>query len=264
MRTWILILTLVPPLALAAACGGDGDSSATGTRQTESVATEPDREALPQGSEPVDLDPADFVAEIDNPYWPMRPGSTWIYRETEAEGAVQRVEVTVTDRTKTILGIEATVVHDVVTEDGELIEDTFDWYAQDTAGNVWYLGEATEEFENGKVSTTKGSWEAGIDGAQAGIIVPADPEVGMTYRQEHYAGEAEDEGEVLSLDERSEVPFGSFDNVLMTKDTTPLDPDILEHKFYAEGVGPILVLGLSGGVSREELLRYERGPLSGS
>jgi hypothetical protein len=259
MRTWIVILTLVPPLALAAACGGDGDSGAGGTTQTESVDTRPDANALPQGGEPVEVDPADFVAEIDNPYWPMSPGSTWIYRETDAEGAVQRVEVTVTDGTKTILGIEATVVHDVVTEEGELIEDTFDWYAQDTVGNVWYLGEATKEFENGNVSTTKGSWEAGVDGAQAGIIVPADPEVGMTYRQEYYAGEAEDEGEVLSLDERVEVLYGSFDNLLMTKDTTPLEPDILEHKFYAEGVGPILALGLSGGVSREELLRYESG-----
>ena len=255
MRARILILTLVPLVFAVAACGGgEGETSAA-----ESVATEQQPAALPQGGEPVELDPADFVAEIDNPYWPMSPGSTWVYRETDAEGAVQRVEVTVTDRTRTILGIEATVVHDVVTEDGELIEDTFDWYAQDTAGNVWYLGETTKEFENGKVSTTKGSWEAGVDGAQAGIIVPADPEVGMTYRQEYYAGEAEDEGEVLSLDERAEVPFGSFDNLLMTKDTTPLEPDILEHKFYAEGVGPILALGLSGGVSREELLRYESG-----
>ena len=239
MRTWMLVLTLVPLLVLAAACGG-GD-------------------ALPQGSEPVELDPADFVAEIDNPYWPMRPGTTWVYRETDAEGTVQRVDVTVTDRTKTILGIAAVVVHDVVTQDGELIEDTYDWYAQDTSGNVWYLGEATKEFENGEVTTTAGSWEAGVDGAQPGIIVPADPEVGMTYRQEHYAGEAEDEGEILSLDERAEVPFGPFDNVLMTKDTTPLDPDVLEHKFYAEGVGPILVLGLSGGGGREELVRYENG-----
>jgi hypothetical protein len=255
VRARMLILTLVPLVFAVAACGGgEGETTAA-----ESVAAEQQPGALPQGGEPVELDPADFVAEIDNPYWPMSPGSTWVYRETDAEGAVQRVEVTVTDRTKTILGIEATVVHDVVTEDGELIEDTFDWYAQDTAGNVWYLGEATKEFENGKVSTTKGSWEAGVDGAQAGIIVPADPDVGMTYRQEYYAGEAEDEGEVLSLDERAEVPFGSFDNLLMTKDTTPLEPDILEHKFYAEGVGLILALGLSGGVSREELLRYEGG-----
>ena len=258
MRTWMLILTVVP-LLLAAACGGDGDPGAQSpTAQTVDAPAEP--ASLPQGSEPVELDPADFVAEIDNPYWPMTPGSTWVYRETDSEGAVQRVEVTVTDRTKTILGIAATVVHDVVTEDGELIEDTFDWYAQDTAGNVWYLGEETKEFENGKVSTTEGSWEAGVDGALAGIIVPADPRVGMTYRQEYYAGEAEDEGEILSLDEQAEVPFGSFDNLLMTKDTTPLEPNILEHKFYAEGIGPILVLGLSGGVGREELIRYERAP----
>jgi hypothetical protein len=240
MRTWMLVLTLVPLLALAAACGA-GD-------------------ALPQGSEPVELDPADFVAEIDNPYWPMRPGTAWAYRETDAEGTVQRVDVTVTDRTKTILGIEAVVVHDVVTQDGELIEDTYDWYAQDTSGNVWYLGEATKEFENGEVTTTAGSWEAGVDGAQPGIIVPADPEVGMRYRQEYYAGEAEDEGEILSLDERAEVPFGLFDNVLMTKDTTPLDPDVLEHKFYAEGIGPVLSLGLTGGGGREELVSFASGP----
>ena len=133
---------------------------------------------LPQGSEPANLDPADFVAVIDNPYWPMAPGSKWVYRETDAEGTEQRVEVTVTDRTKTILGIPATVVHDIVTEGDEVIEDTFDWYAQDTWGNVWYLGEDTKEFENGKVVSTAGSWEAGVDGAEAGVVVPASPEAG--------------------------------------------------------------------------------------
>jgi hypothetical protein len=255
MRTRMHVLMLVPLLVLAAACGGvDGGAGAEAP-----TATAPGTASLPHGSEPVELDPSDFVAEIDNAYWPMLPGSTWVYRETDPEGTVQRVDVTVTDRTKTILGIEATVVHDVVTEDGELIEDTYDWYAQDASGNVWYLGEATKEFGNGEVTTTEGSWEAGVDGAQPGIIVPADPEVGMTYRQEYYAGEAEDEGEILSLDERAEVPFGPFDHVLMTKDTTPLDPNMLEHKFYAEGVGPILTLGLSGGGGREELIRYESG-----
>ncbi len=252
MRARMLILTLVPLVFAVAACGGgEGETPAA-----ESVATEQQPAALPQGAEPVELDPADFVAEIDNPYWPMSPGSTWVYRETDAEGAVQRVEVTVTDRTRTILGIEATVVHDVVTEDGELIEDTFDWYAQDTAGNVWYLGEATKEFENGKVSTTEGSWEAGADGAQAGIIVPADPEVGMTYRQEYYAGEAEDAAEVMSLDGQAQVPFGHFRDVLLTKDFTPLHRRILEYKMYARGIGPVLVLGVSGGSDREELLRF--------
>jgi hypothetical protein len=149
-------------------------------------------------------------------------------------------------------------VHDVVTEDGELVEDTYDWYAQDAEGNVWYLGEATKEYENGKVKTTEGSWQAGVGGAQPGVLVPARPEPGMTYRQEYLEGEAEDAGEVLSVDEKATVPFGSLDQVLMTKDYTPLDPDLLEHKFYARGVGPVLALTIAGGADREELLRFER------
>lgn len=241
MRPWLLILTLALFLAPASACGGEDDSATQ----------------LPQGSEPIDLDPADFVASIDNPYWPMAPGSKWVYRETDAEGKEQQVEVTVTAETKKILGIDATVVHDVVSEDGQLIEDTYDWYGQDTTGNIWYLGEDTKEYEDGKVVSTEGSWEAGVDGAQAGILVPGNPEVGMAYRQEYYAGEAEDNGEILSLDERVEVPFGSFERVLMTKDTTPLEPKVLEHKFYARGVGPVLAIGISGGGGREELVSFE-------
>jgi hypothetical protein len=161
-------------LAVAAGCG---DSSSS---------------ALPAGSEPVTLDPADFTTEITNPYWPMAPGDRWVYRETDGRGGEQQVVVTVTDRTRTIAGIEARVVHDVVSEEGELVEDTFDWYAQDAGGNVWYLGEHTREFEKGKVTTTAGSWEHGVDGAQAGIAVPAAPRAGLEYRQEYYAGEAED------------------------------------------------------------------------
>jgi hypothetical protein len=219
-------------LLLLAGCGSDSNS-------------------LPQGSEPANLDAGDFVDRIDNPYWPMAQGSKWVYRE---DG--QRVEVTVTDQTKEILGIRATVVHDVVTEDGEIVEDTHDWYAQDADGNVWYLGEDTKEFEDGKVKSTEGSWEAGVDGAEAGILLPGEPEVGMTYRQEYYEGEAEDAGEILSLDEWVEVPSGRYRNVLMTKDYTPLEPQVLEHKFYAKGVGPVLVVAISGGSGREELLRF--------
>jgi hypothetical protein len=188
----------------------------------------------------------------------MTPGSRWVYRETDAAGSRQRVEVTVTDETKTILGIEATVVHDVVSEDGEDVEDTYDWYAQDKWGNVWYLGEDTTEYDNGKASKA-GSWEAGVDGAEAGVVVPGSREVGLAYRQEYYEGEAEDAGQILSLDERVKVPFGNFENVLMTKDWTPLEPDLLEQKFYAEGVGPVLAVTLSGGTDREELLSFEPG-----
>lgn len=212
-----------------------------------------DSASLPQSDEPANLEAGDFVERIDNPYWPMAPGSMWVYRE---DG--QRVEVTVTDRTREILGIAATVVHDVVTEDGELVEDTYDWYAQDQDGNIWYLGEDTKEFENGKVKSTEGSWEAGVDGAEAGILLPAEPKVGMTYRQEYYKGEAEDAANVLSVQERAEVPFGRFDHLLMTKDYTPLEPSLLEHKFYAKGVGPVLVVGISGGSGREELLSFRQ------
>jgi hypothetical protein len=177
---------------------------------------------LPQGSEPVDLNPADFSVDIDNPYWPMKPGSRWVYRERDGEGGVQRVVVTVTGKTKRIAnGIEARVVHDAVSEAGEPVEITDDWYAQDADGNLWYLGERTAEYENGKVVSRVGSWEAGVDGAQPGIVMAADPQPGMAYRQEYYAGEAEDRAEVLSVDEQVEVPFGHFMEAVMTKGPRP-------------------------------------------
>jgi hypothetical protein len=223
--------------AFLAGCGGGSDTS------------------LPQAGDPVDLNPDDFVAQVDHPYWPMAPGSKWVFAQTDLEGNRERVEISVTDRKKTILGIEATVVHDVVSENGELIEDTFDWFAQDKDGNLWYLGEDTTEFENGKPVNKKGSWEAGVNGAQAGVILPSEPDVGMTYREEYLEGEAEDRAEILSLDERVQVAAGSYENVLMTKDWTPLEPAMLEHKFFARGVGPVLVLGISGGRFWEELVR---------
>jgi len=214
---------------------------------------------LPQGGEPVTLNPGDFTGPIDNPYWPMAPGSTWIYRETDPSGGKQKVRVHVTSRTKEILGIQATVVHDVVSEGGPIIENKWDWYEQDACGNVWNMGENTKEYENGGVVSTEGSWEAGVDGAQPGIVVPADPTVGMTYRQEFYTGQAEDQAEILSVSEQAEVPFGHFTDVLMTRDFTPLHPEILEYKLYAKGVGPVLVCGVSGGSGTEELIRFEPG-----
>jgi hypothetical protein len=215
---------------------------------------------LPHGAEAVHLDPADFTTRIDNPYWPMRPGSRWVYREDDGEGGVQWVVVRVTHATKLIAnGVRARVVHDVVRRSGEPVEVTDDWYAQDARGNVWYLGEATAEYENGKVVSRAGSWEAGVDGAQPGVIVPARPRVGMSYRQEYYAGEAEDRAVVLGTSEQVEVPFGLFRGALMTKDLTRLEPDVVELKFYARGVGPVLTVDVSGGSGREELVRYRMG-----
>jgi hypothetical protein len=234
-RRMLLVALVLPAIVLG--CGGSDGS------------------AFPHGADPVEIDPADFTSEIDNPWMPFRVGSRWVYRETDQEGSEQRVEVTVLDETREVMGVETRVVHDVVTEDGEIVEDTHDWYAQDADGNVWYFGEDTTEFSDGQ-SSTAGSWEAGVDGAQPGILVPAEPEVGKTYRQEYYEGEAEDAAEVLSLGEKVEVPFGSYDGVLMTKEYTPLEPDLLEHKFYARGVGVVLALAISGGSDREELIEH--------
>ncbi|HYU93909.1 MAG TPA: hypothetical protein VEN95_10600 [Actinomycetota bacterium] len=211
---------------------------------------------LPQGSDPVTLDPADFVAQIDNPYLSFPRGARWVYRETDPQGSSQKVRVTVTTHAKQILGIDATVVHDVVTEKGHLVENTFDWYAQDTCGSVWYLGENTKEYENGKVVSTAGSWEAGVDGAQPGVVMPADRQVGLAYRQEYYAGEAEDNAEILSLVEQAQVPFGHFRDVVLTKETTPLERRVLEYKLYAKGIGVVLAISVSGGSDREELVRF--------
>jgi hypothetical protein len=224
------------------------------------TATDDTGGALPQGSEPVELDPADFTVDITNPWWPMAAGDRWVFEETDADGAVQRVEVAVLDETRTVAaGIEARVVHDRVTDaDGAVVEDTRDWYAQDADGNVWYLGEETAEYEDGQVVSTEGSWEAGVDGAQPGIAVPADPEPGTAYRQEYLADEAEDEAVVLSVSEQVEVPIGRYTGALLTRDTTPLEPEVSELKFYAPGVGPVMALQVSGGSSREVLVASTR------
>lgn len=214
----------------------------------------------PVGSDDIALDPADFRTEIDNPYWPMRPGSRWVYREPGEKGRSLRVEITVTEKTKVVDGIETRVVHDVVSDERTKrpVEVTDDWYAQDKFGNVWYLGEDTQEYENGKPTTKKGSWEAGENGAQAGVIVLSEPQVGDEYRQEYLAGEAEDAARVLSRDERVRVPLDAYENCLMTRDFTPLDPEVLEYKYYAEGVGPVLTIDVPTG-DREELISFEAG-----
>jgi len=241
----------VATIALIAACGSGGNAGKTS----------PDPDRLPQGDEKVTHDPADFSTTIDNPYWPMVPGTQRTFREVDSDGSIVKVIVTVTDKTKKISnGVTARVVRDTVTRDGDIIEDTFDWYAQDSKGSVWYLGEDTAEFENGKITSRKGSFEAGVDGALPGIAMPARPKAGIAYRQEFYKGEAEDNGEVLSTREMVDVKFGHFDKVLLTKDTITIDKEVLEYKFYAPGVGPVLTLDISGGAGREELVSVEQVP----
>lgn len=187
-----------------------------------------------------DIDPADFVATIDNPYLPLQPGAKRVY-EGKSEGERERLVVTVTDETKEILGVTCTVVFDVVSVGGKIVEKTFDWFAQDRFGNVWYFGEDSKEIENGKVSTA-GSWEAGVDGAQAGIIMLGEPQEGDRYRQEYYPGEAEDMAEVLRLN----ATVGSVPDVLVTREWTPLEPKVLENKFYARDLGVVLERSVKG------------------
>jgi hypothetical protein len=234
-----------------AACGGGASG--------EPVAAAAAQNPLPQGSEPAHLDPAGFTTKIDNPYWPMAPGNKWVYSETDTKGTVEHVVVEVTNETKTIAnGVEARVIRDTVSENGVPVEITDDWYAQDSEGNIWYLGEYVTNYENGKVVDHTGSFEAGVDGAEAGIAVPANPEPGMSYRQEYYEGEAEDKGAVISVGaEQVQVPFGFFDRgVLMTRDLVPTEPKVQELKFYAPGVGPILSVHTDTPGGRGELVSF--------
>jgi hypothetical protein len=211
--------------------------------------------ALAQGDGPYSpvIDPDRFVPEVDNPYFPLAPGTTFIY-EGETEKGTEHTETVVTDDTRKILGIACVVVHDTVWVGSDLLEDTYDWYAQDVDGNVWYMGEDTREYENGEVVSTAGSWEAGVDGAKPGIVMWAAPQLGQPYRQEYYAGEAEDMANVISLTDSASVTYGSFDHLVVTKEWTPLERGVAAHKYYAAGVGLVLEQGVQGGSGRTELI----------
>jgi hypothetical protein len=224
-----------------------------------SISSEPTIEIPPvDGPYGWTIDPADLVSVVDNPYFPLEPGTVLVY-EGQSDGEHEVVTIHVTDRTKEILGVRCVVVRDTVKVAGEIHEDTFDWYAQDVDGNVWYMGEDTKGYENGKVSSTEGSWEAGVDGALPGVIMPGAPEVGLAYTQEHYAGEAEDKGKIVALGKSVTVPSGSYDEVIVTEDWTPLEPEILERKYYAPGIGVVFEEIVRGGEGVLRLVEWRSG-----
>lgn len=195
---------------------------------------------------------------IDNAYFPLPPGTAFVYDGTK-DGAAQHDVFAVTRDTKAILGVTTVVVHDSVFIDGILEEDTFDWFAQDDLGNVWYLGEATKELDaEGNVISTAGSWEGGVNGAKPGIVMQAQPKGGKTYRQEFAAGEAEDMATVLSRSKHLSITYGSFGNVLQTKEFSCLEAGI-DHKNYAPGIGLVLVVAVAGGNERLELVSISTG-----
>lgn len=208
------------------------------------------------GAKPdLQIDPGNFVSGVTNPYFPLEPGTIYTYRG-ETEGVPTRDVITVTYDTKVILGVTTIVVHDQAYENGVLVEDTYDWYAQDTAGNVWYFGEDTKELDaNGNVISTEGSWEAGVNGAEPGIIMEADPKKGDKYQQEFASGVAEDMAQVIGFEDSVCVRYGCFNNVLVTKEWTPLEKGVAENKYYAPGVGFIFGIMVKGGDEQTELVR---------
>jgi hypothetical protein len=203
----------------------------------------------------VEIDPEDFVNTniVGNDFFSLEPGRTMVYEGEGEDGEVIRVEEIYTAETKVIMGVTCVIVRAKEYEDGELIEDTYDWYAQDNEGNVWYFGEDSKEIEDGEVVSTEGSWEAGVDGALPGILMLANPLVGLWYRQEYYKGEAEDVGQVLSLNATITVPYGTFNNCLQTAEWSLLEPGVVEHKFYAPGVGLLRAVAVKGGSDYEDL-----------
>jgi hypothetical protein len=241
--------------ALLPALAGCGGSSGGGTTQ---AAAQPGTSTLPQSSEPSNLNPADFTTRIDNPYWPMPVGATWQVHVSNPQGESLQETITVTNQTKRIAdGVTARVVHDVVYDHGKPTEITEDWYAQDREGNIWYFGENTASIQNGKRDTS-GSFEAGRNGADAGIAMAAHPAVGLTYREEYYKGHAEDRTKVLALDQQVQAPAGHFTGAILTDDTSPIEPDVSEYKLYARGVGPVVAVSVSGESEREDLISYSR------
>ncbi|MDD1676124.1 MAG: hypothetical protein LUQ40_00130 [Methanomicrobiales archaeon] len=197
--------------------------------------------------------------KITNPYLPLKPGTEYTYAGT-SDGVPETSIVTVTHDTRIILGVTTVVVRDKVYQDGDLVEDTFDWYAQDSNGNVWYFGEDSTELENGKVLGHEGSWKAGVKGARPGIVMEASPQVWDMYNQENAFPDALDMAQVMSLTESVTVPYKSFaGNVLMTQDFTPLEPGVIEHKFYAPDIGLVKDVLFRGGTGVSQLISIKTG-----
>jgi len=199
-----------------------------------------------------------FSARVDNPWFSLRPGTTFTY-VGEKDGQPSRDVMTVTHRTAVIGGAPCVVVDDRLYLSGRLAERTTDWYTQDAQGNVWYFGEATAELDrHGRVTGTSGSWRTGVKGAKPGIYMPASPRVGQSGRQEYYRGQAEDHFQVLSLSASVRVPYLHSSHALLTKEWTPLEPGVLDHKLYVRGIGMVLEQSIHGPTERGALIRVNR------
>ena len=200
------------------------------------------------------IDPANFVGAIDNRYFPLKPGTGFHYRGVKGALA-QTDDMVVTDQTKVVLGVRCTVVRDTVSQHGKPIERTFDWYTQDTKGNVWYMGEDSLELKNGRFVRADDSWQAGVNGAKPGIIMPAHPRTGQVYRQEYYPpGGALDQARVRGTAAKVHVPAGTFRRPLVTIEWSPVEPQY-ERKYYAAGLGEVMEQVTQGGHEQFQLVK---------
>lgn len=242
---------LIALAVLVAGCGsGGGSGGGTGASYPRAGAESP----LPA------IRPADFTGTVDNAWFPLTPGSVLTYTGAK-DGKAARDVFTVTHETYVVDGVRCVVIHDSLYLDGTLEEKTSDWYAQDRAGNVWYFGESTAELdENGHVTSTEGSWQAGKDGATPGIFMPARPAVGQTFLQEYLKGQAEDHFQVLALAASVTTPATTTAAALLTKEWTPLEPGVVDQKYYVRGIGTVKELAVRGGTESLTLQSVTKTP----
>ena len=200
------------------------------------------------------IDAEDFSANVTNPWLPLQPGTTLTYEGTK-DGEPARNTFHVTSETKVVDGVTCRVVFDRLFLNGKLAERTFDYYAQDDDGNVWYFGEDTVKLDdNGNLTDTEGSFRAGVDGAQPGVFMQAHPQIGRRFRQEWYEGHAEDQFKVVSRSAHVTVPYGSFNRALKTEERTDLEPDVLDNKYYVRGIGEVTEVSVRGPIEKLELV----------
>lgn len=245
------IVAALVPLTLAACGSSSGDSGSNGVTASASATAAPTASPVRTPGDAVaaaaaGIDPANFTARVDNPYFPLRPGTTLRYRGVRDGKRAEEV-LTVTDRHATVAGAPVVVLSDRLALNGKPAEITTDWYAQDRQGNVWYFGENTVTLDaKGRVESRDGSWQAGVDGARPGIFMPAHPRVGATFAQEHYKGHAEDEFTIRDLATSVTVPMVSTHGAMRTTERTPLEPDIVDSKYYVRGIGTVRELQIKG------------------
>jgi hypothetical protein len=246
--------SVILALGVASALIGGGSATAPASPQTPG----PIESGAGPGW-PATLSPSDFVARVDNPWFPLKPGSKYRYAGLKEHTKTVDI-VKVTHRTKRILGVKTTVVHDVVSVKGRPEEKTNDFYTQDRHGNVWYFGEATKTLDrHGNTVSTEGSFQAGVNGAEAGVLIPGHPKVGLVGRQEFLKGQAEDHFKVLDLNARVSAPFVSSHHALRTKESTPLEPGVIDNKYYVRGIGTVREIAVKGPVERLMLVSFKEG-----